>query len=559
MSTDEKNLPPLTMWAVNLIVRIENAFDRPFDMESLLDESFCKKRLSPETIADLWSKKSGQDIRPHFVRTLLVRYDVKRRRIASGSSPESAVVRQVKKDSAEFEPSAFESASPGYVYFRDLGRYKILTRKQEVNVAQRIELHKRGIKKIVFSSTVILDTLVSYQKKLSSKKFRLEGIVAPVTCRWFAPENIRHERQKAVTRLKRIQDFLSESKCDKMDFTGVKTGRILEKRLENRQKLFKEIEKFNFNPEFLEELVLDFKVQLNGNPRYHRPLNAMACKIDSDPLEYLFAEEMPQLELETIKKRLEFLESELAKAKRIMVESNMRLVVSIARKYIGRGMEFLDLIQEGNSGLVKAVDKFDYRKGFKFGTYASWWIRQAITRAMSEQAKTIRTPMYLNSLYGRVAKASQALFQKLGRRPSIPELSAKVGLDTDKVEEILSIIPQTVSLSKPIGDDEDNQISNLIADPQFSTTSGKASFVYLQDQVNKVLNTLTDREEGVIRLRFGMNDGNPRTLEEVGRIFDLTRERIRQIEAKALKKLRHKTRANKLRDVQKMLTEGQLA
>ncbi len=444
-------------------------------------------------------------------------------------------------------------ADPAYVYFRDLGRYKILSREQEVKVARRIEGHKRGIKKIVFSSTVVLDTLISCQEKLASKEFRLEDIVSPETCRWFAPENIKRERQKVTTRLKKIQDLLGGSRCDNLDFTGVRTDRILEKRLKNRQKLFKEIEKFNFNLEFLEELVLEFKIQVDGSRRYHRPLNTIASRMDSDLSEYLFAEEMPQSELETIKKRVEFLESELARAKKIMIESNMRLVISIARKYFGRGMEFLDLIQEGNSGLVKAVDKFDYRKGFKFGTYASWWIRQAITRALSEQAKTIRTPMYLNSQYGRVAKASQALFQKLGRKPSIPELSKKVGLASDKVEDILSIIPQTVSLSKPIGDDEDNQMSNLIADPQFSTTSGKASFVYLQDQVEKVLNTLTEREEEVIRLRFGMSDGLPRTLEEVGLIFDLTRERIRQIEAKALKKLRHKTRSKKLRDCVDML------
>jgi RNA polymerase primary sigma factor len=444
-------------------------------------------------------------------------------------------------------------SDPAYVYFKDLGRYKILSREQEVKVARRIEGHKRGIKKIIFSSTVVLDMLISCQGKLASKEFRLEDIVSPETCRWFAPENIKRERQKVITRLKKIQDLLSGSKCDNLDFTGQKTDRILEKRLKNRQKLFKEIEKFNFNLVFLEGLVRDFKIQVAGNGRYHRPLNTVASRMDSDLSEYLFAEEMPQSELETIKKRLDFLESELAKSKKMMVQANMRLVISIARKYMGRGMEFLDLIQEGNSGLVKAVDKFDYRKGFKFGTYASWWIRQAITRALSEQAKTIRTPMYLNSQYGRVAKASQSLFQKLGRKPSIPELSRKVGLATDKVEDILSIIPQTVSLSKPIGDDEDNQMSNLIADPQFSTTSGKASFVYLQDQVEKVLNTLTEREEEVIRLRFGMSDGLPRTLEEVGLIFDLTRERIRQIEAKALKKLRHKTRSRKLRECVDML------
>ncbi len=439
-------------------------------------------------------------------------------------------------------------ADPAYVYFKDLGRFKILSREQEVEIARRIEGHKRGIKRIVFSSLVVLDELVSCQDMLASDRIRLEDIVSPETCRWFAAENIRRERQKVLSRFKRIRDLLRESRCDHLDLASEKTTKTLERRFRNREKLLKEIGKFNFNLEFLNNLVLSFKSQVNGNRRYHRPLNEVARSMDSNLSDYLFAEEMPQSDLETIKKRLEFLEAELDKAKRIMIQANMRLVISIARKYIGRGMEFMDLIQEGNSGLVKAVDKFDYKKGFKFGTYASWWIRQAITRALSEQAKTIRTPMYLNSQYGRVAKASQRLFQKLGRKPSVSELSAKVGISMDKVEDILSVIPQTVSLSKPIGDDDDNQMSNLIADPQFSTTSGKASFVYLQDQVEKVLGTLTEREEEVIRLRFGMSDGLPRTLEEVGLIFDLTRERIRQIEAKALKKLRHKSRSAKLRD-----------
>lgn len=444
--------------------------------------------------------------------------------------------------------SAEGGSDPAYVYFKDLGRFKILSREKEVEVAQRIESHKRGIKKIVFSSLVVLDDLISCNDKLVSKEIRLEDLVSPETCRWFAPENIKRERQKVLMRLSKISELLESSRCDNLDFPLEKSDLNLKKRLKNRQKLFAEIEKFNFNLGFLEELVKEFKMQVNKVRRYHRPLNDIARHLGADLGDYLFAEEMPQTELETIKKRLEYLEFELDTAKQVMVEANMRLVISIARKYIGRGMEFMDLIQEGNSGLVKAVDKFDYRKGFKFGTYASWWIRQAITRALSEQAKTIRTPMYLNSQYGRVAKASQNLFQKLGRKPSVKELSSKVGIPTDKVEDILSVIPQTVSLSKPIGDDEDNQMFNLIADPQFSTPSGKASFVYLQDQMEKILGTLTDREEEVIRLRFGMSDGLPRTLEEVGLIFNLTRERIRQIEAKALKKLRHKSRATKLRD-----------
>jgi RNA polymerase primary sigma factor len=445
-------------------------------------------------------------------------------------------------------PATDAGGDPAYIYFKDMGRYKILTRDEEVNVARRIEGHKRGIKKIVFSSLVVMDKLVWCQDKLQSKEVRLEDIVSPETCRWFAPENIKREKQKVAGRLKKIEDLLAQSREENLDPTIEGNPAIMEKRLKCRRKLFSEIEKFNFNLEFLEDLVAEFKAQVNGDRRAYRPQNDAAKRMRDDLSDYLFAEEMPQSELDILKNRLDFLESELAKAKKIMIEANMRLVISIARKYIGRGMEFMDLIQEGNSGLVKAVDKFDYRKGFKFGTYASWWIRQAITRALSEQAKTIRTPMYLNSQYGRVSKATQSLFQKFGRKPSMIELSSHVGLPIEKVEDILNAIPQTISLSKPIGDDEENQMFNLIADPQFSVPSGKASFVYLQDQVEKILSTLSQREEEVIRLRYGMVDGLPRTLEEVGLIFNLTRERIRQIEAKALRKLRHKSRCEKLRD-----------
>ena len=446
-------------------------------------------------------------------------------------------------------PTVVEAgADPAYVYFKDLGRFKILSRDEEVKVARRIEGHKRGIKKIIFSSTVVLENLVVCQDKLLSKEARLEDLVSPETCRWFAPENIKRERLKVIGRLKKIQELLDLGRCDNLDALAGSNSDVLRSRLKCRQKMFAEIEKFNFNLDFLDGLVCAFRMQVNGSRRAHRPQNDTARMMPNGLSEYLFAEEMPQSELEILKNRLEFLESELAKAKRMMIEANMRLVISIARRYIGRGMEFMDLIQEGNSGLVKAVDKFDYRKGFKFGTYASWWIRQAITRALSEQAKTIRTPMYLNSQYGRVAKATQNLFQKLGRKPSINELSTHVGIPYEKIEDILCVIPQTVSLSKPIGDDDENQMFNLIADPQFSVPSGKASFVYLQDQVEKILSTLSQREEEVIRLRFGMRDGMPRTLEEVGLIFNLTRERIRQIEAKALRKLRHKSRAEKLRN-----------
>lgn len=435
-----------------------------------------------------------------------------------------------------------------WVYFKDLGRFKILTREQEVTVARQIEMYKKEIKKIVFSSLAVLDKLTECQDKLINKEIRLEDIVSPETCRWFAPENIKREKLKVLNRLKKIRKIVINFDKALSEYSQNNIKDELQFRAQLRKKLMNEIEKFNFNLEFLDNLMEIFKKRTFGGRKFHRPQNNLPALKNNDPSAYLLAEELPVDELEKLKKKLRFLERELEVSKKEMIEANMRLVISIARKYNGRGIEFMDLVQEGNSGLVKAVDKFDYTKGFKFGTYASWWIRQAITRSLAEQAKTIRTPMYLNSQYGRVAKVSQNLFQKLGRKPNVKEIAKLSGFTEDKVNDILQMIPQTISLSKPLGDDEENQISNLIADPQFSTTSGKASFVYLQDQIEKTLNSLTKREEEIIRLRFGMNDGMPRTLEEVGLIFNLTRERIRQIEAKALKKLRHRTRSEKLRE-----------
>ncbi|NLI15985.1 MAG: sigma-70 family RNA polymerase sigma factor [candidate division Zixibacteria bacterium] len=440
------------------------------------------------------------------------------------------------------------SSDATWAYFRDLGRFKILNREQEVAVARSIERYKISIKEIIFSSLAVLEKLLECQPKLINKEIRLEDIVSPETCRWFAPENIKKEKTKVLNRLGKIGKLVAEAGKPINEIQRSQLEPYLKTRLELRSKIMVEIEQFNFNLEFLENLTQVFKTKTSNGRRYHRPQNSLPHLHNIEPSSYLYAEELPADELDRVIKRLGFLERELDRNKRVMVEANMRLVISIARKYIGRGMEFMDLVQEGNSGLVKAVDKFDYRKGFKFGTYASWWIRQAITRSLAEQARTIRTPMYLNSQYGRVAKVSQTLFQKLGRKPDVTEISRLTGLPEDKVEDIMSMMPQTVSLSKPLGDDEENQMSNLIADPQFSTPSGKASFVYLQDQLERVLDSLTEREEQVIRLRFGMDDGMPRTLEEVGLIFNLTRERIRQIEAKALKKLRHRSRSDKLRE-----------
>ncbi|WP_294750665.1 RNA polymerase sigma factor RpoD [uncultured Ruminococcus sp.] len=309
----------------------------------------------------------------------------------------------------------------------------------------------------------------------------------------------------------------------------------------------------NLNIEIVEDMNLDadLKIGLDSNltDDLEMALSTEGIAID-DPVK-IYLKEIGRVPLLTTEEEIE-LAQRMAKgdpyAKKRLSEANLRLVVSIAKKYVGRGMQFLDLIQEGNLGLIKAVEKFDYTKGFKFSTYATWWIRQAITRAIADQARTIRIPVHMVETITKVKKVSSQLLHENGHDPSPEEIAEKLNMPVDKVREIMRVAQDPVSLETPIGEEEDSHLGDFIPDDDAPAPAEAASHTLLKEQLNEVLSTLTDREAKVLKLRFGLEDGKSRTLEEVGQRFDVTRERIRQIEAKALRKLRHPSRSKKVKD-----------
>ncbi len=323
--------------------------------------------------------------------------------------------------------------------------------------------------------------------------------------------------------------------------------------IEPVDKMYDSIDGDDATPSFEENeqtRVIEQEVESNDTPEKMEKMLVQEGLAIDDPVRMYLKEigKIPLLTPEREKELAELIAEGSKEAKDELAKANLRLVVSIAKRHVGKGMYFLDLIQEGNLGLIKAVEKFDYQKGYKFSTYATWWIRQAITRAIADQARIIRIPVHMVETIHKVSRTSRQLLQEFGREPTTDEIAKELGITADKVREIMKIAQDPVSLETPIGEEEDSHLGDFVEDTESPAPSEAASYSLLREQLCNVLHTLTPREEQVLKLRFGLEDGRPRTLEEVGRQFKITRERIRQIEAKALRKLRHPSRSKPLRD-----------